>query len=737
MEYLFLLTKKGRRKEKFMSRKIVSLASILALMFAVALVPSVKAQVGPRMGNVLIHVYVHPDAEFMDFELGIVEITDWPATKYYLDRWAKIPDIVLRSYAEIGMMQFDINNQRWPTGWDTPKELDPKTDTEKHYYNVSDPTDINHRRDWCAKEFRKAIAWLSDKDRYVREVLGGLGYACETFVPIPALSAYTDYPSLDAQGLIYRYSRDKAIEILDNAGFQDWDGDGNRDDWKDPGPDLRIGTEDDGAEEIDSLRKYHKDGLIFYIRMDDPNRRQMGELLAAEMEALKIPVKKIITERTVCFRQVMVLYDYHIYTGGWSLGAVPEWLHTIWNSEYYWAPTGWSSNYCGYCNKEYDAASLALYTASDPAVFLEKALLCQEIMARTVGHDPLFTSAAVKGFRKGYTGVVADVGYGVDNYYSFLNMNDTRPGADRAIDYGFKSDIEGVHVISSEWLWDWNVISMIYEPAIGRMPYDKSIGAYHYWLATNFTVGEWGPKNYTEINFTIRSGVVWQDGVPFTAEDFVFSLEFTRHCGKGVAWTFPAVQYLNSTWAEGNKVIVRLNIAKPLTGVEDPGMLPIIPRHIWEAKFPDWQDWFNETTGEWTPFVPGVGRAAVRDWKPWEEPHPIYNATNPHPTNGILTKAIGTGAWIFDTHVKGEYIALHANRLYYKTQTQVEADIKEMFWAGMGDANKNMIVDGADLAMIHLCWPPLPYNSECDFNKDGVIDELDHLRIIGNYGTPG
>jgi ABC-type transport system substrate-binding protein len=726
-----------------MDKRIVSLICLVIITFAV-LVPSVAAVQGPNMAKLLIHIYSNPDAEFTDFELGTVEITDWPATKYYLDRWRLMPWLTLRSYAEIGMMQFDINNQRWPTGWGEPLEYDPRTDTYKHYYNDSDPTDINHRRDWCAKEFRKAIAWLSDKARYVREVLGGLGYACETFVPVPALAGYTDYDSLRLQGLIYEYDKDEAIRVLNNAGFQDWDGDGSRDDWKDPGPDLTIGTADDGDVEINSLRRYHAEGLLFYIRMDDPNRRQMGELLAAELESVKIPVKKIITERTVCFRQVMVLYDYHIYTGGWSLGAVPEWLHTIWNSEFYWAPIGWSSNYDGWCNKEYDEHSLALYQATDLDTFKEEALKCQEIMARYVGHDPLFTSAAVKGFWEGYSGVVADVGYGVDNYFSFLTMVNTTDKTifgtkeklyDDVIDYGFKSDIEGVHVISSEWLWDWNVIGLIYESLISRPPYDKAIGSYYGWLAyNNFTVGTWG-DGFTEINFTIRENVFWQDGEPFTAEDVVFSLEFTRHCGKGVAWNFAAVQYLNSTWAEGNKVIVRLNIAKPLTGQEDPGMLPIIPKHIWEPKFPDWEDWFNEATGEWQPFTPGSGRARVRDWKPWEEEHPVYNSTNPHPQNGILTKAIGTGAWIFEAHVEGQYVSLHANRLHYFTAEGLRDEVKYMFWAGMGDANHNMIIDGGDLGLIRAYWAS--NYADCDFNKDGVVDDADHVKASGNYGRPG
>lgn len=726
------MPKEREKEENFMNRKIVSLVCCLLALMSVISVARAVPSGRPAMDNVLIHVYANPDAEFLDFELGTVELTDWPATKYWLDRWRIMPQISLRSYSELGMQEFDLNNQRWPCGWDTPKEYDARSDSYKHYMDLSDMTNINCRRDWCAEEFRKALRYLTDKDSYVRNILGGLGYAVESFVPYPALAGYTDYASLNTKGLIYWYNPATAEAVLNKAGFRDLDADGSRDDWQDPGPDLTWGTADDGAIEYNSLRLHNADGLVVYTRMDDPNRDQAGFQLCVEMQKLKIPVKIISTERTVCYRQVMVLYDYDIYTGGWSLGAIPDYLHTIDNSEFYWAPLGWASNYCGWCNKEYDAAAYAMYTAATIDDYKKNALRAQEIMANYTGKITLWCMAATKGFSTGYAYTVADSGYGTDNYYSFALMDDTRAGKDRTIDYGFKSDIEGLHVISSEWLWDWNAIGLVYEPLIGRKPYDKSMGSYDYWLATDYSIGTWGTEGYTEVNFTIRSDVVWQDGVPFTPDDVVFSLNFTRNCGKGVAWNFAGVQYLNKTWAEGNKVIVRMNVAKPLTGQEDPGFMPIIPKHIWQAKYPDWQSWYNEKTGTWSD-----ARFAVRDWTFWTEPHPVYNATNPHPTNGVLTKAIGTGEWIYDSRTVGQYISFHANKMYYKTHESLLNDVKDMFWSGMGDANKNMKVDGPDLAMIHACWPPSAYDPDCDFNKDHVVDGTDHFITAKNYGRLG
>jgi len=705
-----------------MGNKVVIGLLILGLLFVSFTVSTVFAS-GPATPELLIHIYANPDAEFLDFEKGITEVTDWPASMYWIRRWVAMPDIVMRQYYEIGMMQFDLNLQRWPTGWGEPKEYDPRTDTYKAYINYS------HPRHWAAREFRKAIAHLTDKERYVREIHEGLAFPCETFVPYPALAGYTDYASLAEQGLIYEYSRQKAIDTLYNAGFRDWDDDDILE-WRDPGETSPPFSWDDGNEgPIEELPE-----LIFYIRMDDPHRRRAGELLADELTAVGLKVKKIITERTVCYRQVMVVYDFHIYTGGWSLGALPTWLHTIWNSEYYWAPWGWSTNYNGYCSHEYDEWSYKVYTASDVDTLKEAALKCQEIFAYDIGCIPLWTASAVKAFRSKFLGQVPnDIGYGVDNYEAFMMMDDTE---DDVIDYGFKSDIEAIHVISSEWLWDWNAIGLIYESLMGRELYDKSAGAYTWWLGTNFTVQNWTDpdtgENYTQVNFVIRQGVTWQDGEPFTAEDVVFTYKFLFHCGKGIAWNFADVQYLHDAWVdpENSSIVhIQYSIYSPLLAPEWAGFLPIIPKHIWEWKFPNWEDWYDEETGEWAP---EEERAVVRDWHPWEEDHPTVSG---------LTCAIGTGAWIFKSYVEGEAIHYEAYTGHYKTADDVRDEVYHQFWKGKGDANHNFVIDGEDVLLIHEAWLSQPgdpnWNPDCDFDGNGIVDHADHYKCLKNYGQPG
>ena len=61
----------------------------------------------------------------------------------------------------------------------------------------------------------------------------------------------------------------------------------------------------------------------------------------------------------------------------------------------------------------------------------------------------------------------------------------------------------------------------IYEPLI---VYNRATGSYLPWLATGY---EWAANN-TRLRFSIRSGVLWSDGTPFSARDVVFTFDLMR-----------------------------------------------------------------------------------------------------------------------------------------------------------------------------------------------------------------
>jgi peptide/nickel transport system substrate-binding protein len=100
-------------------------------------------------------------------------------------------------------------------------------------------------------------------------------------------------------------------------------------------------------------------------------------------------------------------------------------------------------------------------------------------------------------------------------------------------------------------------------------------GATTNWLASSY---KWGKGNKT-LTFTIRSGVKWQDGKPFSAEDVIFTYELLKK--------FPALD-LNADWAvlksvnkQGNKVVFTFKTSAVPYFYYIAAQTPIAAKHIW------------------------------------------------------------------------------------------------------------------------------------------------------------
>lgn len=96
------------------------------------------------------------------------------------------------------------------------------------------------------------------------------------------------------------------------------------------------------------------------------------------------------------------------------------------------------------------------------------------------------------------------------------------------------------------------------------------------WLATKYA---WSNGNKT-LTFTIRSGVKWTDGQPFSAQDVAFTLNLLKK--------FPALDgnniwsSLSSVTASGNQVVVQFKTVNT-TLLPYISQIPIVPEHLWKS----------------------------------------------------------------------------------------------------------------------------------------------------------
>lgn len=115
---------------------------------------------------------------------------------------------------------------------------------------------------------------------------------------------------------------------------------------------------------------------------------------------------------------------------------------------------------------------------------------------------------------------------------------------------------------------------LVYEPLF---LYDPLTNEYHPWLAES---GEWTSDNVYEL--TVREGISWSDGEPFTAADVKYTFELAQDAPVNIS---PVWDFLASV-EQVDDFTLQFNF--------DPALYqqwanylyttPIVPQHLWESK---------------------------------------------------------------------------------------------------------------------------------------------------------
>ena len=587
------------------------LVTILLILFALCLptlttVAETVELSGPWADELFFKIYLNPETEYLALKTGDINIMDWelPAEKV-ADALAD-SNLATASTPDLGYYLIDINCQKWPT------------------------SDVH---------FRRALAHLVDKSRIETDVLQGFGYALDS--PVPVVLGGWANPDIRT----YAFSSELAAAELDLGGFTDTDNDGIRND---------PVTGENMAE------------VIFYIRIDDPERKQAGEWLAQELIALGVPVTgATAVERAVCSQMVMLdpAGEWNVYTGGWGITRDPDHLTDFYHSKEFDPECvgGWRGyNYPGFVNSTYDVLGDTLKTASTFEEVKEAAFEMQVILAEQVPGIPMYGHIGVKAYSADWTGLVNAVGQGINSWWSTLNMHPTNVASGGTIEYGIKSDIETLNPLTASWTYTWEVLDKIYESPYTTNPYDLSED--WGWLAESWEIEDWtSPSGVagTKVTFHFVDYAKWHDGEPFTAEDLKFTYEYIREYG--------VPRYLSSVQFIEKLVLVddyTLEIYQNTTSyfafhyINGP---PILPQHIWEDVGAGWQDYDPVAEGE----------------------------------------LIGLGPWKFVEYVPGEYVHLVANRDYFKDPTvlmEQEIETLEEQLSGAVEAGEEAASDIAGLS---------------------------------------
>jgi len=744
-----------------------SMVLVSLLVIGILIVP-VRSQVS--YGPITPSLTVHLNQTFSNLTSCNIDLTGWDAYSDYQPS----PSIWTKEYCPIKQAKLYLNNQKWPTGVEDPRLIDPETLTYKHWYGTDAWDDE-------AKEFRKAIAYLTDKQGYLDRILNGVGWIQETEIPYPALAGYTDYRELEYKGLIYRYDPMEAAQVLDAAGFTQGSTINTYYDPATPGSAQFVRTDPRLGRDLAPL--------VFCIRFDDPQRNAASLELTNMLRKSGIPVKPIITNERACFWRTMELYNYHLYiaetdefplsrsedTGKWMLGAdAPDQIiYGMFDSAQYWGGTphqsygglSWSSNYAGFCDSEYDYwAEQGKYGSYFDTVYTG-CLNAQERAAELVDSIPLWTQLGLKACKTGWTGLINEDGYGIDNYWSFLKMANP---SDTIMDWGLSGNLWTLSPISSKRLWEWKTLGLTYDSLIGWNPF--GLGQDFGWLAVEWSVGFWA-LGKTYARFKLRSAAdsttardpLFHNGAPVRPLDVAFSLIFSRDCGQDVA-----IAYCDL------KDIVEVRIPDPVplwlwgTGIVQDPSLPAKTVEVrfntesywslhWAGKHPVFSEVVWKAANDrlnWGYNTPGWNPRKVQEYEPWN-----FDGDQ----DGVIDLSEdGTGAWIFTSLSnfpisRAKSVSFTANAGFYLSQLYIDNYLTWAFHL-MGDINDDGVVDGLDRGFIVNAYGtdmwtypwgtgPDQYNPNADINTgtwdfalgtgtygDGTIDFRDNGRWAAHYG---
>ncbi len=173
------------------------------------------------------------------------------------------------------------------------------------------------------------------------------------------------------------------------------------------------------------------------------------------------------------------------------------------------------------------------------------------------------------------------------------NVNGTTPST--LFKVGWKSDIDTLNPFTTVTTEAIEVQSLIYD---NLMHYGLDLKA-EPGLATQAVASG------NTITYTLRDGVTWHDGTPFSADDVVYTIDLIAKNQLGIN-----AQYLvdlTSVEAPDAKTVVA-TFSRPQAF--DPALvIPIVPKHIWSTKTPDDISTFDNaapvgtgpfTFGSWT-----------------------------------------------------------------------------------------------------------------------------------------
>ena len=312
------------------------------------------------------------------------------------------------------------------------------------------------------------------------------------------------------------------------------------------------------------------------------------------------------------------------------------------------------------------------------------------------------------------------------------------------IKVGIIGDPENLNPILAWSELAWILIGLMYEPLVRwEMQPDGS------WEAAPGMAESWEwAANGTQATFHLFQNATWHDGTPFTSAD--------------VNWTFFTVTWLD--WWEASTGHIDHNAIKViddytivLNFVENG--YPVLPKWdaIWDGTpYYHIRDVYDDTPAEiaqdyFLMSIPYLPIFPMHLWDPLMWNSPVYgtngSASGYYHTNGTWIPAsfwdsywsdqicwgvldptwaeprIGTGPFVFDEWVPGEYLRLTTNEDYHKGRANVDA-IEWVIYSTVETMTQGVVTGDID-----ICETSITFTEILNFGDDVTVMENEFMGV--------
>jgi hypothetical protein len=478
-----LLKKKGEQEKMKMSRVSVAIlfASLLLMMVAF---PSASALKGTRGEDLSVTFYATQEAAYTALSTGEIDFILYELTSSQADNAFTNPNLVTAKVPSSGFYEFDLNNN----------------------YSISDYPGIRSPMNYT--EMRQAVAFLSDKDYYVDTLLGGKAVRIDQMIAAPyygwanASMSYPYYP--------YEYSPAAAKAKLDTT--------------------FPVGTTPnpyyDAGNPLSSpyLRQYpvgHSkagmdlDPMKFKVRSDSTPRLEAGRGVVNWMRTLGVPIDSQEGSSSTLHPVVMADFNYHFYTGGWSVGRFPPLsLYGLYHSINAFSEgsnyvTGGHFPFVGdnatdpRLYRSHPILDQYLYNCNYALTYGDAVKYCKlaaGYMTEICVNVPCWSASSFWVWNKNLLGVVGMQGDDPENGYTFQNAYKTDGSAIRCGTINFPPS---VNIVYSNWVYSYSVLDrMTLYGGIDVPAYN--VAADQAGFVTNWETTTWDGGTKTLVRMTLR-----------------------------------------------------------------------------------------------------------------------------------------------------------------------------------------------------------------------------------------